>query len=350
MVATLDLTFQPTKNFCANLELDYVCSNSQRKIFNLLNNNTFFTLTTSWVMMAEGLFDYRIHHPQLTVRSIPKRRELVKEAASDPNTTQYKEALKESQSYHWTTDPLTNNPLQPPIVSDCTGMLYNKDAIIELLLPSDDSASRKAEIEGILNGNVKGLKDVVEVKFESDPDKKNAWICPVTNKPLGPNSKAVYIVPCGHAFAAVVVTELKEDKCLTCGEPFEASDIIPILPIVESDVKKLETRISSLREKGQTHSLKKASGTKKRKKLESSGKAESKSITKDSEKPAASINNNSTASLTAKVLQEQEERNKKRKVQKNDNISSLFSKESDFSAKKNDFFTRGFTLPGQQKS
>jgi hypothetical protein len=287
----------------------------------------------------------------LTACSIPKRRELVKEAARDPNTTQYKEALNESQLYHWTTDPLTNTPLRAPIVSDCTGTLYNKDAILEFLLPSEGNEARKAEWEKALNGTVKGLKDVVDVKFESDPEKKNAWVCPITNKSLGPNVKAVYLVPCGHAFAAVVAKELKEDQCLQCGEAFERANIIPILPLTDTDVKQLETRIADLREKGLTHSLKKAPGGKKRKKnaVDSTEKSETKSATKDSEKPAISINNSSTASLTAKVLQEQEERNKKRKIDKNSNLGSLFTKESDIASKKNDFFTRGFTLPGQQK-
>ncbi len=54
-----------------------------------------------------------------------------------------------------------------------------------------------------------------------------------------------------------------------------------------------------------------------------------------------------TASLTAKVLDEQEERNKRRKLGLNDNLKSLFSN-SGYSAqthKSGDFMTRGYSIP-----
>lgn len=70
---------------------------------------------------------------------------------------------------------------------------------------------------------VKGIRDVVEVRFqvedqtepkpsgESDPSK---WVCPITKKRLGPGVKAVYLVPCGHAFLESVVKEMPEENCL----------------------------------------------------------------------------------------------------------------------------------------
>jgi hypothetical protein len=136
-----------------------------------------------------------------------------------------KESLQEQQEFYWTTDPISNKPLSRPIVSDSSGRLYNKDSILEYLLPSDDPSS-KIEAEKILQGAVKSLKDVVEVKFELDKDasavqngssKGERYICPMTNKPLGPGSKAVYLVPCGHAFSAAAIKEVSGDaegKCL----------------------------------------------------------------------------------------------------------------------------------------
>lgn len=62
------------------------------------------------------------------------------------------------------------------------------------------------------------------------------------------------------------------------------------------------------------------------------------------------IKDASTASLTAKVLEEQDLRNKKRKLQKNEGLDSLFSKkkqEHDSDGKKGrntDFMTRGYAL------
>jgi len=181
-------------------------------------------------MMAEGtvlLFNivttYWLTHPH----SIPKRRELVKEAARDPTTTQVKETQQEQSEYQWTTCPLSHRPLAQPVVSDCSGKLYNKDTILEFLLPGDDGGPglSKADYELVLEGRVRSLRDVVEVKFkvetESKGDKngrggpiREQWLCPVTDKALGPAVKAVYLVPCGHAFSEAGLKEVLSQTCL----------------------------------------------------------------------------------------------------------------------------------------
>lgn len=154
-------------------------------------------------------------------RSIPTRRELVREAAKAPSATQVKEAQREQQEHYWTTDPLSHKPLLRPIVSDSVGNLYNKDSILKYLIGAeDDDISSKADCDEILQGRVKGLKDVVELKFElssegvSKDGNGEKWICPVTTKELGPAVKSVYIVPCGHVFAEEAVREMKGDTCL----------------------------------------------------------------------------------------------------------------------------------------
>jgi hypothetical protein len=195
---------------------------------------------------------------------------------------------------------------------------------------------------------------VVEVKFEEDAETKG-WICPMTNKALGPGSKAVYLVPCGHAFSGVAVKEVAEEKCLQCGEAYAAEDVIPILPTSEEDVRRLETRMQRLKERGLTHSLKKAAGSKKKRK---NGDADADADAEENGKKSTTnggkssgIKNASTASLTAKVLEEQEERNKKRKLEKNENLNSLFSNRDQTKRliNNNDFMTRGFVIPGRDK-
>lgn len=162
--------------------------------------------------------------------SIPKRSELVKEAAKALTTAQIKEAQTEQQEYAWSTDPLSRKPLARPVVSDAAGVLYNKDSIIEFLLKEDGDAE-KAEMKkiggvkdselGTFGDRVKGLKDVVEIKFEVEDAEAGAkgssekWKCPITGERLGAGSKAVYIVPCGHAFAGSVIKEIDERACLT---------------------------------------------------------------------------------------------------------------------------------------
>ena len=108
-------------------------------------------------------------------------------------------------------------------MSDSSGTLFNKDAILEFLLPdgAGTPGMSKSDNEEVLGGRVRSLRDVVEVKFQLEDmaevaknDKKPKWVCPITNKALGPGAKAVYLVPCGHAFSESAVKEMSGDKCL----------------------------------------------------------------------------------------------------------------------------------------
>jgi hypothetical protein len=161
----------------------------------------------------------------------------------------------------------------------------------------------------------------------------------------------VYLVPCGHVFAETVMKELlaaeesksaeaapeKTSHCPECSEAFAVRDIVPILPVDESDVEKCTARIEELRALGLAHNLKKdksAGGKKKKRKAAAAAAAEEEEGGKshengaDGDKPAprekkqkkdrddisSRINNSMTATLTAKVLAEQEERNRQRKL------------------------------------
>ena len=241
---------------------------------------------------------------------------------------------------------------------------------------------------------MKSLKDVVEVKFEVDAEGENErvggvvrserWVCPITRVELGEAAKAVYLVPCGHAFAGAAVKEITGERCLQCEEPCASNDVIPILPVVETDIARLMLRTKTLKEKGLAHSLKKVKtekvkGEKKRKK----GELEAPVASTDADSvpqlviapasgavpssaplsrvstpqpgsgtstPRASngIKNAATASLTARVLEEQQERNKRRKMEGNDNINSLFSTNTGKKQKDIDFMNRGFAIPSKR--
>ena len=114
-------------------------------------------------------------------------------------------------------------------------MLYNKDAILEFLLPAGDGTPgmSKSDNEEVLEGRVRSLRDIVEVKFqvEEPEDRQKSgkasprtlkWVCPITNKELGPGVKAVYIVPCGHAFLESAVKEMPGETCLQVSAIFPA--------------------------------------------------------------------------------------------------------------------------------
>lgn len=93
-------------------------------------------------------------------------------------------------------------------------------------MPADEeSAVRRAEQDELLKGTVKSLKDVVEIKFEIEHLKGQVsarngnvrderWVCPITTKELGSASKAVYLVPCGHAFSEIAIKEVSGGNCL----------------------------------------------------------------------------------------------------------------------------------------
>ncbi|KAI0173099.1 DUF602-domain-containing protein [Hypoxylon sp. FL1284] len=265
--------------------------------------------------------------------SIPKRRELVREAARLPSASELKATALESQTHAWTMCPLSDAPLDlANTVSDWRGRLYNYEAVLQCLMPSAAEFARTG---------VRSLKDVVRLKFairkgDDDGSKGGARpefaACPVSLKELGPATKSVYLVPCGHVFAEVAMKEISEtgDKqCPECSTNFEERDVIPILSTDEAEIEKLAKRVDELKTLGLAHSLKKdkSAGKKKRKadgdakENGASGEArkeKDKSKTdksKDDKNDISSrINNPMTASLTAKVLAEQEERTKRRKV------------------------------------
>ncbi|KAK0644593.1 Rtf2 RING-finger-domain-containing protein [Cercophora newfieldiana] len=270
--------------------------------------------------------------------SIPKRRELVKNAARNPTVSELKATAFESLAHAWSHDPLTTELLDlENIVSDWRGRLYNYESILKALLPSDDKddeANGESPEARLASTGIKSLRDVVKLKFKRytppGPKRGDIWACPVSLKELGPSTKSVYIVPCGHVFAEASIKQIDEKVCPECSESFEASDVIPILPTEAADIEKLTTRLDDLKAKGLTHGLKKdksaskkkrkaagqdvddgATEDKKERKNEKNGTGPTKH---DASSRLKNINNPMTASLTAKVLAEQDEKNKRRKL------------------------------------
>ncbi|KAI4256189.1 MAG: hypothetical protein LQ352_002194 [Teloschistes flavicans] len=303
--------------------------------------------------------------------SIPTRRELVKEAAKDPSTTQVKETQTEKLQYYWAHCALSQKPLSLPVVSDSTGNLYNKDAILEHLIgtnkngPEDNVASNEQT-----SGTIRSLRDIVEVGFKVEEEDRGIatkstelrLVCPVSGKTLGPGVKAVYLVPCGHAFAESAVKEMAGDQCLECNASYSPDNVIPILPASTADKDRLRERASRLQSTGLAHSLKKVPGSGKKRKKDKALKEEEAANTTEqtagphvpSPKTAPSVSSNAirnegTASLAAKVLAEQEGRNKRRKIAPNDNLQTLFSSGNGIAGKQSDFMTRGFSIPAGAK-
>ncbi|MCJ1477158.1 hypothetical protein MMC13_005829 [Lambiella insularis] len=295
--------------------------------------------------------------------SIPKRRELVKEAARIPTSAELREFQHEQQEYHWSTCPLSLDSLKAPVVSDSAGVLYNKDAILKHLLPTDDPLEvSKVDKEKVLGGRVQSLRDVIEVRFHVEVDgSERRWVCPITNKKLGAGAKAAYVVPCGHVFSEGAIREVSEQRCLECNESYTAENIVTILPILAVEKERLAIRAQQLKEQGLAHSLKRISGKKRKKHgeaVDSGSLAGPNAAPNDDAVPLVSassmlgdtatslgrIKNASTASLAARVVAEEQANAKRRKLESNDNLKSLFSS-GKVKQKDGDFMTRGFSIP-----
>lgn len=249
--------------------------------------------------------------------SIPKRRELVKDAARAPTISELKATALESLAHAWSHCALSGSPIDlDSVVSDWRGRLYNYESILNGLTADDDTAQITPASLGI-----KSLRDVAKLKFKKTGEK---WTCPISMKEMGPNTKAVYLVPCGHVFADVAMKEIKEKACPECSEEFKNENIISILPTTEEETERLQTRMDDLRAAGLTHTLKKDKSEKKKKKRkagEANGDAkkeaengETDGAKKERDSRTNGINNSSAASVTAKVMAEQEEMNKRRKL------------------------------------
>ncbi|KAH7309781.1 Rtf2 RING-finger-domain-containing protein [Stachybotrys elegans] len=252
--------------------------------------------------------------------SIPKRSELVKNAARTQTTSELKATVLESLGHAWKHCALSGLPLDmDAVVSDYRGRLYNYEAVLRGLMPSDDETAEATPA----SFGIRSLRDVAKLKFSKSGGK---WTCPISMKELGPATKAVYLVPCGHVFAEVAITEIQEENCPECAEAFTKDNIITVLPTAQKDMDRLEERLEALRSKGLTHTLKKdKTGKKKKRGLEEAEAGEAgeddesrsskKRLTKTDKKAdkTSGINNPRTAELTAKVLAEQKQ-NQRRKM------------------------------------
>ena len=142
--------------------------------------------------------------------------------------------------------------------------------------------------------------------------------------------------------------------------------MIVILPTASSDTDRLLRRVQTLKDQGLTHSLKKGSGSGKKRKKNCEPAAielDSKNMSTDSTiipghtstlasnkmlKQGRGIKNAATASLTAKVLAEEQAKSKRRRMEPNQNLKSLFSSGNE-QRKDGDFMTRGFSIPAGAK-
>ncbi|KAL9937324.1 hypothetical protein V8E36_003733 [Tilletia maclaganii] len=214
--------------------------------------------------------------------SIPRREELVRTRARDNTATAQDPALVLRAL--WTLCALSRLPLSKPIVSDPTGRIYNKEAVVKFLLARADPNAELDPLDEAVAGHLKGLKDMKELSLEPNPafrrkasptgaDDRHAssaassstvaaalpamadstgpfpFVCALTQKELNGKSRFVFLRSCGCVLAetglrtvaggsaAVAAKRAGKDKadngddasrlasydCPLCNKPFRAS-------------------------------------------------------------------------------------------------------------------------------
>ena len=123
----------------------------------------------------------------------------------------------------------------------------------------DQAAGKSTKHADKVVPHIKSLKkDVVELHF-SKSENSDVWICPLTQKEIikeTMGSKFVYLAGCGHVFSEKGYKELNFSTCYVCDKEVDREvGIVAINPTLEADVKALEARMATLKERGLAHSL-----------------------------------------------------------------------------------------------
>lgn len=157
--------------------------------------------------------------------TIPKRNELVKQKQKPPPKD------KEAELNNlWRYCALSQEPLQEPIVMCEFGHLYNKTAILELLLNKNERPIENKQQHIKHLRDVRGLKLTKNreflnsgvVKQNSFIDKTPAiYICPITR--LEMNGKYRFVAPwsCGCVFSEKALKEINDSCCPCCSKVYQ---------------------------------------------------------------------------------------------------------------------------------
>jgi len=134
----------------------------------------------------------------------------------------------EVQRAKWCMCALSALPLSNPIVCDELGNLFNKDALIEVLLSKKLPKNLK---------HIKNLKDVFPVHLTQNPEYHDGdsscsrWICPISFTEAGKGGKKFAAIrTCGHVFEHSTLNQIAtaDPCCVTCNCKYTKEDIVII--------------------------------------------------------------------------------------------------------------------------
>ncbi|KAI8071642.1 Rtf2 RING-finger-domain-containing protein [Gongronella butleri] len=269
--------------------------------------------------------------------SIPRRIELVKEKQK-----QVKQNPNLQREAAWFHCALSKRRLEQPIVADRMGKLYNQEVVIEYIL--DPTTYGDADK---ICPYVTSTKDVKKLNLTVSPQRtqnttssvmgslenelKSKFICPVSMKEMNGKHRFVYLAQCGCVFAEQTLKEVSQHECLTCGKPFDPSDIITINPTDKDEIEQMRIAMEERKKHKKKKNKRPANG-------DTNGTAVKKT------KVAAAAHGPASQSMASAVLdkvnKELAERHQKNAV--SSNIQSLYSnKEKDKQKQNGNYLTMG---------
>lgn len=182
------------------------------------------------------------------------------------------ELLKEQQlekSLHreikWTTCALSEQSLEPPIVADFLGNLYNKSAVWTFLLNKNgvfEDESAKHCYRNLIRTNptrfrhLKHRRDLFEIQTRMEND---TFRCPASQLDCRSVPFSA-ISTCGHLFSDRAIQLMTDQKCMVCSKSFSPVEVVPINSENQTKVEQLRKRLRSGKEMKRTNKKKKIEG------------------------------------------------------------------------------------------
>ena len=175
----------------------------------------------------------------------------------------------------WKFCKISNSPLKLPIVSDYMGNLYNKESVLEWILCKNKEDEYDPKLRKQI-AHIRRIHDVVELnnlcEIKNVDNSKMVMIkCKFGDDIFGDKMKVplVYCVKCGDVFPEKAV-KMKSSQgitlsCPVCNRTLDSiDDIIPINPLSQTDIARLEKRYNNLCKANMYHDGTKKKNVKKR--------------------------------------------------------------------------------------
>lgn len=170
--------------------------------------------------------------------------------------TSVRAAVDDEEARHsrWTLCCLSRQPLQPPVVIDRLGQLYNKEALLEYMIRRAKKAASASEHE--VARHVKSVKaDVREVTLHANPVREAErgdihyfpYACPLTQRVMNGKHKFVCLWPCGCVVSETGLREtclagqskrelIQPHACPQCAQAFRPDALVAEEPRWGADV------------------------------------------------------------------------------------------------------------------